>query len=154
MANDPNYRSMLDDQGITGGVAEGLDESPVSLNGVLMSIATINHPHSAVSNAMSHSFRNWGESDDKYRRTFKKVTNDALGIIDTAFGEMTDYSPFGYHFWWVRQHMRFQDIKSEQTRLVYELMYEFLGRFARNELQQLEQSKSKKSRRASANIAE
>lgn len=118
-----------------------------------MSIAAINHPHTAVSFAMSRSFRNWGESDDKYRRTFKKVADDALAIVDAAFGEMTDYSPFGFHFWWVRHHMRFQNVKGEQTRLIYELMYEFLGRFARNELQH-EQSRAKKPRRASANSAE
>jgi hypothetical protein len=116
-----------------------------------MSIAAINHPHSAVSSAMSRAFRNWGESDDKYRRIFKKVADDTLSIVDSAFGEMTDYSPFGWHFWWVKQHMRFQAIKNEQTRLIYELMYEFLGRFARNELQQLEQSKSKKRGRTPAN---
>ena len=91
-------------------------------------------PHTAVAAAMSRSFRNWAARDPKYKRTFKKLGDGALGIIDAALSELYEYKPFAYHHWWSVEHMRFRHVKNEQTRLVYELMYEFLSRYAHGRL--------------------
>lgn len=96
--------------------------------------STLAAPASSVAAAMMRSFRHWAENDTKYRRTFRKITPDAIEIVDAALSEMYEYKPFVWNHWWATEHMRFRRVKGEQTRLVYEIMYEFLGRYCTGKL--------------------
>lgn len=91
-------------------------------------------PNKLLSRALFESFKTWGARDKVYRKLYRKLEKDTFLIVSDSIKEMTLYKPGQYSFWWDNNHMRYQNIKNMQTRLVHELMYHFLTKFARGEL--------------------
>lgn len=103
-----------------------------------------------IARALFESFKTWGSKDLKYKKSYRKLDDAAYAIIRAAFEELQIYKPGQYEFWWTNQHMRFiKSVSNQQTRLVHELMYHFLTKYSRGEL---EKKNAKKTRQDEARL--
>lgn len=97
--------------------------------------------------ALFESFKEWGSKDPQYKKLYKKLNETSFDIVTSAFDELEIHKPGQYDFWWANQHMRWiKKISNEQTRLVHELMYQFLTRYARGQLEKRRPTKEKNKR--------
>ena len=88
-----------------------------------------------VARILKESFVNWGQNDPVYKNLFNQLNDEAFLIVADAFEELNDHKPGTYEFWWANEHMRYKgQISNEQMRLVHELMYIFLTKYARGSL--------------------
>jgi hypothetical protein len=57
-------------------------------------------------------------------------------MIQIMFLELPTYKPGEVWTWWAypKNHMRFKGIKQSQITLAHEMLYNFLARYARGEL--------------------
>ncbi len=92
--------------------------------------------NNVIAIALFESFKTWGSKDPQYKKLYRKLKDESFDIITSAFDELDIYKPGQYDYWWTNQHMRWiKTVSNEQTRLVHELMYQFLTRYARGQLE-------------------
>jgi hypothetical protein len=90
---------------------------------------------SVMATAMMEGFKMWGSKDPKYKPVFKKLGSECFEVIGDVFSELDVYKPGIYEMWWANNHMRYRKkVSNEQARLVHELMYHFLSKYVRGEL--------------------
>ena len=100
-----------------------------------------------IARALFESFKSWGSKDPTYKKLYNKLNMETFKIITDAFEELDIYKPGMYDFWWTNEHMRYiKTIPNEQCRLVHELMYQFLTRYCRGQLNAKTISKKEESR--------
>lgn len=87
-----------------------------------------------ITRTMFESFKNWGSKDEKYRKYYKKLHIKCFDIVLACFSEINQYKPGVYELWWAQEHMRFKGVSNENMRLLHELMYVYLTRYARGTL--------------------
>jgi hypothetical protein len=94
---------------------------------------------------MFESFKNWAGKDVKYKKIYKTVPGEVMGIPQAAFGEMPEIKPAAFDEWWLRNHMRyygkFTQINVNKMR---ELVLNFLVKYVRNELGESKERPSKR----------
>jgi len=88
-----------------------------------------------LAEAMKASFENWLKKDLKYKKLQKSVTPAMYRLIYKAFEELDNYRPATYDLWFVINHMQFKEMRQTEKHLVGELMYNFLTKYTRNELE-------------------
>ena len=104
--------------------------------------------------ALFESFRNWGSKDPTFKKTYKKLKDPAFDIVLSALDEINIHTPGQYDFWWCKSHMRwFKIVPDQQARWVHELMYNFLTKYSRGELYEINTGNAKKAKRTRANEA-
>lgn len=97
-----------------------------------------------MTEVMLKTFNRWGKRDKLYSKHFKNLPDVAFDIITTAFGEINVYHPYHFDVWWLRNHMRFRgSYRQEDMKILYQMIYTFLGLFARGGLNEIEQRKTK-----------
>lgn len=87
-----------------------------------------------IADAMLRSFDLWAKNDPRHRRIYKDASDGTKTIIQSSMQEMIDYRPSSFEHWWLKHHMRFREFKQSEFVAARAMMYAFLTKYCRGEL--------------------
>jgi hypothetical protein len=93
------------------------------------------------------AFRNWASREEKWRKTYNKLTPDGLGIFDQFVHEVAYITPSNFYNWHVHHHMRFKNVPQRQKQLIIQLATTFLTLYEKGKLLDGTSSSKKKSKK-------